>query len=126
MRYVAFKHEQFTNINKHTNTPLFDVELDRLDDACKLFWSHVTEPMLNAKFNINLCVKNMMEKGFDDYAAHTRIYEKYQIITYILIDYDFKFVDGLQRTFCEPHYEYWKTDVNKVIRELKIKTVLDD
>jgi len=126
MRYVAFKHERFTNTNTEVNTPLFDVELGRLEDACKLFWSHVTEPLMNAKFNINVCVKNLKEKGFDDYAAYTRIYEKYHIITYVIIQYDFKFKSSSTEAFSGPHYDYWLIDADKMTRELKIKTLLDD
>ena len=126
MRYVAFKHEKFTHIDKETYIPLFDVELERPNDAAELLWCHVEETMLNAKFDMNVCVNNLREKGFDDDAAYCRIYEKYQIITYVVIEYGFQFLSKTAENFSGTHYEYWMQDAEKMARELKIKNVLDD
>ena len=125
-RYVAFKYEMFTDINKEIVTPLFDIKLDKVGDACKLFRSHISETMLNTKFDMNVCLENLADKGFDDEAGHTRIYEKYQVITYVLIEYDFEFQSEYTQLFSGPHYEFWMREADKMSRELKIKTILDD
>lgn len=126
MRFIAFKQERFTHINKEVGTPLFDVKLDKIEDACMLFCSNLENIMMKTNFNLSQCSNDLRDKGFYCTSLNNTIAEKRKIITYVIIEYDFVFKRNIHELFDSKLYNNFTRKANKIIRESKIKTILDD
>jgi hypothetical protein len=120
-RYIAFLNYHRTDLNKSQYIPLFDSEFISPGEAAKYLRTKVDNPLMNAKYDVNSVERNLKRHGFCD-DTHYRNYDKYEIFTYVIIDWNLCISDS----FNEDHLKYWRKKAESIIREFKIKAILDD